>query len=347
MSQVLINRSPDLLKLQNEEYDIEICDGYLIIHHIPYLNKSKEIKSGLLIMSLTMAGNLVIKPKDHTAFFIGDQPCNLDGSFVASLVNKALKQRLYADVVSDFYLSCYPDGCNGYANYYDKVSTYVHTISSPALNLSEEACKRIRKPIIVRESGSPLVYMDTNASRANITCLNDVFKSLKIAIVGAGGTGSYLLDFVSKTPVAEIHLFDSDVFNTHNAFRAPGAASIDELEQEFYKVEYLAKKYSNIHTRIIPHKENITQDNVAFLKDMSSVFLCVDSVDVRNSIARYLIENEISFIDSGLGIDLSDNKLNGMVRITTGFKEHYSHIKEVFSGNDIKDDVYASNIQIA
>jgi hypothetical protein len=65
-----------LTKLQNEGYGIEICGGYLTIHHIPYLNQNKEVKSGTLVMNLTMAGNIVIKPQDHTAFFIGEQPCN-------------------------------------------------------------------------------------------------------------------------------------------------------------------------------------------------------------------------------------------------------------------------------
>ncbi len=37
-----------------------------------------------------------------------------------------------------------------------------------------------------------------------------------------------------------------------------------------------------------------------------------------------------------------------MVEITAAYKDHYSHTKEVFSGNDLKDDdMYASNIQIA
>jgi tRNA A37 threonylcarbamoyladenosine dehydratase len=52
----------------------------------------------------------------------------------------------------------------------------------------------------------------------------------------AGGTGSYVLDFVAKTPVKEIHLFDGDIFDQHNAFRAPGAPSGEELEQRLKKV---------------------------------------------------------------------------------------------------------------
>ncbi|WP_163713437.1 ThiF family adenylyltransferase [Mangrovibacterium lignilyticum] len=346
MSQVLINRSSDLLRLQNENYEIEVCGGYLVIHHIPYLNRSKEIKSGLLVMSLTTSGNIVGKPGDHTAYFVGERPCNINGSFVPSLVNSPRKQLLVGDIVSDFFLSCHPDG-RKYTDYYDKVTTYASIISSPALNLDKEACDKIKRPIVVHEDDSPMAYMDTNASRANVTFLNELFRPLKIALVGVGGTGSYILDFISKTPVKEIHLYDLDVFNTHNAFRAPGAASVEELEEQLSKVEYLARRYSKMHTRIIPHKEHITPDNIDVLKEMNYIFLSVDSVCVRKEIGGYLIDKGLSFIDSGLGVNLSENKLSGLVRITSGFPGRYGHIKEAFGGDDAKDDVYASNIQIA
>ena len=346
MSQALINRSSDLLRLQNENYEIEVCGGYLSIHHVPYLNSSKDIRSGILVMSLTTSGNIIGKPKDHTAYFVGDRPCNINGSFVPSLVNSPQKQPLFADIVSDFYLSCHPDG-RGYSDYYDKVSTYVGIISSPALNFDKEACAQIKKPVVVHEDDSPMIYMDTNASRANVTFLNELFRPLKIALVGVGGTGSYILDFLSKTPVDEIHLYDLDVFNTHNAFRAPGAASIEELEEQLPKVEYLAQRYSKMHKRIIPHKEHITPDNVDVLREMNYIFLSVDSVSLRKEIGGYLIDKGLSFIDSGLGVNLSENKLSGLVRITSGYPNHYNHIKEAICGEDVKDDVYASNIQIA
>lgn len=66
----------------------------------------------------------------------------------------------------------------------------------------------------------------------------------KLAIVGLGGTGAYVLDLIAKTPVKEIHLFDGDKFSSHNAFRAPGAASIDDLHKQNLKVEYLHAIYS-------------------------------------------------------------------------------------------------------
>mgnify|MGYP006975072870 FL=1 len=50
-------------------------------------------------------------------------------------------------------------------------------------------------------------------------------------------------------------------------------------------------------------------------------------MSVRNTIAGYLIDNEIPFINSGLGIGLSNCTLDGMVEITSAYKDHYSHIK--------------------
>ena len=57
--------------------------------------------------------------------------------------------------------------------------------------------------------------------RAGISDLNAMLRGQKIAIVGLGGTGSYILDLIAKTEVSEIHLIDADEFVNHNAFRAP------------------------------------------------------------------------------------------------------------------------------
>ena len=61
----------------------------------------------------------------------------------------------------------------------------------------------------------------------------------RVAIVGLGGTGSYVLDMVAKTPVRQILLFDDDESLQHNAFRSPGTPTLDELLKAPKKVEYL------------------------------------------------------------------------------------------------------------
>ena len=90
---------------------------------------------------------------------------------------------------------------------------------------------RPRASLAVKEmkaDESPFHYADNGVAPG----LVEVTRRLeleKLAIIGLGGTGSYILDLVAKTPVKEIHLFDDDVLLNHNAFRAPGAPSLTEL----------------------------------------------------------------------------------------------------------------------
>ncbi|MDZ7652346.1 MAG: ThiF family adenylyltransferase [Burkholderiaceae bacterium] len=84
---------------------------------------------------------------------------------------------------------------------------------------------RTFKTIDSNESESVFLFEDTASSRAGIQPIAQALREYKIAIVGLGGTGAYILDLVAKTHVSEIHLYDADKFRQHNAFRAPGAAS--------------------------------------------------------------------------------------------------------------------------
>jgi hypothetical protein len=87
------------------------------------------------------------------------------------------------------------------------------------------------------DEASVFNYTETASDRAGIGALTQKLVGQKIAIIGLGGTGSYVLDLVSKTPVQEIRIIDADEFLQHNAFRAPGAPSIDELRDAPKKVD--------------------------------------------------------------------------------------------------------------
>lgn len=353
MLEALISHSQDLQQLQASDFAMEVCDGWLIIHHIPYLNSAKEIKDGTLLMKLSITGNHTIKPQDHTAYWIGEWPCDLSGAQLKGLVNGPNKTTLCQGYISDYYFSCHaessdfpPDG--SYPNYAAKVEYYFDVIAAPALNLDSKAWKRINKPVVTKTCDSPLRYMDTNASRAGITALSDKFKGLRIAIIGLGGTGSYLLDFLAKTPIAEIHLFDADVINTHNAFRAPGAMPEEELSEAPSKVYHYAKVYGNMHKGIVPHDMMITSENVTLLDQMNYVFFSLDKVKPKNMIARHLLVKQIPFIDSGLGIDVQqDGKLSGILQVSLGTTKHYAHLSRAFGDEGADEDMYASDIQIA
>lgn len=349
MSQELIYRNAELQKLQNEGYEIEARGGLLIVHHVPYLNSNIEMLTGTLIMSLVTAGDIVKKPDTHTAYWIGQQPYNRDGTIVPSLVNKVERRDFGQGLISNYFLSCYPDTTKGYNNYYDKVTTYFNTISAPAYNFNKSKFCELRSVVVTHSEKSPLCYDDTNASRAGIVGINERLSGYKVSIIGLGGTGSYLLDFMAKTPVSEIHLYDDDTFDTHNAFRAPGAPSIDTLRSHLFKVDYLSKIYEHMHSGVISHINRINSDNISELLNMDVVFICVDDPSVRNYISSYLADNNITFIDSGMGLECSSDRLSGLIRVTTGFYGHYNHLKEAYGDDvsDVDENAYKSNIQIA
>ena len=353
MLEALINHSNDLKRLQAEGFVMEVCEGWLVIHHIPYVNAMREIKEGTLTMVLCTSGLKTEKPKDHIAQWIGEWPCDVAGNQLPSLVNPNMRSGHCPKYIPNYYFSCHPEANeyppNGdYPTYYEKVETYFGLIAGPALHMDKSAWDKINKPIVIQSVNSSLVYMDTNASKAGITQLNDRFKNLKVGIIGLGGTGSYLLDMIAKTEVQEIYLFDADVFNTHNAFRAPGAPSVADLTMAPRKVDYFAELYSKMHKNIIPCCEMVTESNLSKLDDLDYVFLSLDKVASKKLIANHLISQGIPFIDSGMGIDLqSDGKLSGLIHVTLGTSNKYDHLSEVLGDETADEDLYATDIQIA
>ena len=218
-------------------------------------------------------------------------PCYQDGTMVPSLINGENHLHLIDDITADYYLSCKPETNNGsYIDYHEKVITYWHTISDPAFSLDSVEAKRLRCPIIISDEQSVLNYADTNASKANITDINERLKGLKIAIIGIGGTGAFVLDHVSKTPVSEIHLFDDDEFNTHNAFRAPGAPDMQTLIDMPHKVDYLSNIYSKMHKHIIPHSTFVSNSDLNEIRDLNFVFICIDKGSIKKDIITFLNE---------------------------------------------------------
>jgi tRNA A37 threonylcarbamoyladenosine dehydratase len=191
-------------------------------------------------------------------------------------------------------------------------------------------------------------YPDTNSSRAGIAALNEKFKGLKIAIIGVGGTGSYILDLVAKTHVQEIHLFDADVFQLHNAFRAPGACAVETFDADgkLTKVGYYAEIYSRLRHGIVPHAVFVDESNIAQLEGFDFAFISVDKNSVRSFIIKELLKMKIPFIDVGMGVDQVDGELIGTVRITAGTHEQFDHLQHRIGTEEFAENEYATNIQI-
>src|SRR5206468_5643091 len=128
---------------------------------------------------------------------------------------------------------------------------YVAIVLSQAQAIDPNVKARTYPVVEAGEEDSVFNYLDTFSSRAGINMASQKLELGKVAIVGLGGTGSYVLDLAAKTGVKEIHLFDGDQFSQHNAFRSPGAPSVEELRKRPTKVAFFKEKYSWMHRNII------------------------------------------------------------------------------------------------
>ena len=131
---------------------------------------------------------------------------------------------------------------------------------------------------------------------------------------GSEGTGSYILDYVSKTRVAEIHLFDGDRFEQHNAFRAPGPTTIEELKKRPTKAQLYSERYTKMRDGVVAHGFNVEADNVDVLRDLDFVFVAVDDNATRLWLLPALEGMGVPFVDVGMGIEKADDKLLGILR---------------------------------
>lgn len=346
MSQEPINLSPDLRRLREEGYDIEIKWGHLLLKDVPYVNANREVKRAILVSSLDLAGDVTILPSTHVAQFTGEYPCHKDGAPIEQIRHVSQDQQLAEGVLIKHSFSSKP--AEGYPDYYDKMTTYAAILSGPAEAIDPTATAKTHPIIEANPGNSVFNYEETASGRVGITAVNDKLKGQKIAIVGVGGTGSYVLDLVAKTPVEEIHLIDGDKFDQHNAFRSPGAPSKQELKDRPSKIAYLGAIYSKMRRQIYLHECFLDASNVNLLQGMDFVFICVDRGDVKAIIVEMLEAQGTPFIDVGMGIELVNNMLTGILRTTLSASEKRDHFRtRVSLTNEGGKDAYTENIQIA
>jgi hypothetical protein len=349
MSRQLVSHSPDLQRLQDEGYDFEIRDNYLLVR-VPYVSADKAVAIGTLVSELTVSGDRTTTPSSHVVYFIGsrsgDMPHDHQGNRLDKLINQPSEIPLSSGLVASCSFSHKPDPT--YADYYEKMSTYADMLLAYAQALDPAVKVKTFPPIPTDEDESVFRYFDSATSRARVGAVADKIHLGKVVIIGLGGTGSYILDAVSKTPVQKIHLYDRDVMLTHNAFRAPGAASLAELTVAPHKVDYFQRKYDAMHRGIVAHPDDIDAANIDELRDAQFVFIAIDAGPHKRFIIEKLQEFGIPFADTGMGIYQTGDSLGGMVRTTASAPGNTQHIwdRARVSFGDEEADEYEQNIQI-
>jgi hypothetical protein len=313
------------------------------VRRVPYIAPDGGLRAdGRLVLPVNdSAGTITDVIGDHTIWFAGEEPRDEHGT---PLGFGAPRDIIGIGTVS-WTLSFKPPSGH-YPGLYEKVSSYARILCRAAQQLDSYASATPGAAFQAVEDGLPFVYRDTNTTRAGLTALNNVFRGHTIAIVGVGGTGSYVLDQVAKTWVDRIILVDGDEFENHNAFRAPGAASLESLQTRPNKAQYFAAEYSRMHTGITAQPVSLRADNLHLIADATFVFLAAADAQERPQIMAWLRERGIPFIDVGLGLSQAETGLTGLLK-TMAYLPGNGIVPPTEPAAPPGEDDYSSNIQVA
>ena len=192
------------------------------------------------------------------------------------------------------------------------MTTYVDILSREARLIAPDSTAQQWKVVATEDdSDSVFDFADTATARQNTADLARMLQNERVAIVGVGGTGSYVLDLVAKTWVREIYLFDDDPFLQHNAFRSPGFFSQNDLKGGPIKSVFHAERYSRMRKGITSHDTCIDETNVQQLGTFDTVFLCMDGHPIKAQIIAICMAHNTLLIDVGMGLYRKNNSIGG------------------------------------
>jgi len=147
-----------------------------------------------------------------------------------------------------------------------------------------------------------------------------LLKSMRIGVVGASGTGSPVIEQLSRLGVGELVLCDPDIVELKNLNRILNT-TLDHAKKKQKKVEVIAEaiKKMGLDLNVIIHSENLYNSKEALndLAGCDAVFGCMDSIDGRhllNQLATFYI---IPYFDLGIKIEADGQggieQINGVI----------------------------------
>lgn len=343
-----INPSPCLQQLSNDGFHVELTKGAIFVKDIPYLKPDGTIGFGILYAAAPLiAGNTVGAPTSHTLTFIGEHPCDFNGKLNQSLVIGTQAVNIDGINVIGHQMSQKPQGIGRYRDWRHQFSVYAKIIAGPAMKLDTTLMPNPGRVPLSNPSEDVFAYPNNASSRNGTAHLETKLSQLRVGIIGLGGTGAHVADNLSKTRVAGIEFFDDDILETHNAFRGPGAVSIDTLKSSPSKVDYYKEIYGQMRHDIVAHNVRISSENLHLLDGLDFIFLCVDVSPVKAEIVAGLMEKGIPFVDTGMGASLGPNGLTGMVRSTLVTPDDAASALRSVALESSDNNLYETNIQIA
>src|SRR4051812_47777600 len=128
MSSPLIARSPDLSRLREQGYEVDIRGGHVVVTGVPYVTETREVERGTMVIALTMSGDETGAPPDHTVHWVGSLPCHQDGTPIER-IQAGTGGQLTPELNAAFRFSSKPLPAGRYADYYEQFVAYIRIVS--------------------------------------------------------------------------------------------------------------------------------------------------------------------------------------------------------------------------
>ena len=332
----------DLKQLIDRNYSLSIIGAYLVVNDVYYLDANGQLLKGKLAAPLNQPSPQTLgSPVNHQMYWSGSQPYYIDGTPIA-LGSRSVDLQL-GGTSYKLHLSNKPP--EGFPTYKLLVENYVALISGPAQGKCG-VTSLTGADYDVPEDTSPFKVRDTFSARAEIMDLNRLLANDRIAIIGLGGTGSFVLDFIVKTPVYAIDAYDFDIFEVHNGFRSPGETLFEHFGHP--KVDVYRNKYGPFRHRITFRNKRVGKGDDELFSDITFAFVCIDDGESRGVICEMLKRLGVPFIDVGMGIEKEAGALDGLIRTTLFTPETAENaLKEVPLDHHEGEDAYRTYVQIS
>lgn len=139
-----------------------------------------------------------------------------------------------------------------------------------------------------------------------------VISGLRVAVIGAGGTGSAVAEQLARLGVRDLLLVDDDVVNSSNVSRVYGSRSLDAGKA---KVHVVGRHLSDIGlgTNVSTIEGRVTGEAVTrSLMDRDLVFGCTDDHAGRVVLSRLAYAMLIPVLDMGVSVVTDGARVQGL-----------------------------------
>ena len=293
----------DLLRQEAERrgWTIEVHQNRISVGEVPYRKKDGEAGRCQLSVETEDDGLSMKAPDNGRGAIHAARLSGVENGCAYQATGEPIGNVLWSDNARECVISIKRDD-GEYVDGWHALAVYTVRVAGEVGVEEREHIERIFK--------FPIAGGDAR----DIQLWRDRARGQQIGIVGLGGVGLWILDLMSKTDVREIKIWDGDEIEGRNLVRAPGWASQDAIGKN--KADYFGEQYGRIRTGISIRGQYWHSGNPEDTFDgLDFVFVAVDKTETRTALCERLEENEIAFIDVGMGIERREERVRGSCQV--------------------------------